>query len=189
MTLQRLRIIAHRWEKRAAGSGDWSKNVLIVCPARLVLLRLAIDPSQEPVMNITSGTTVDQLPLEAISPFELRVNLGRSVPDSDVRTALATGEMGFLHSFTTASTLDGPGVRVVAWTTGCMWRCRYCHNPDTWTLSNGIPVTVVRATEQMGRYKWHRLGLPYTLEAVEPPSTGLVEKACAAFRAVGLRAH
>ena len=56
-------------------------------------------------------------------------------------TALATGDMGFLHSFTTGSTVDGPGVRVVAWTTGCMWRCLYCHNPDTWTMSNGIPVT------------------------------------------------
>ena len=58
---------------------------------------------------------------------------------SDVRTALATGDMGFLHSFTTGSTVDGPGVRVVGWTTGCHWRCLYCHNPDTWTMSNGIP--------------------------------------------------
>ena len=59
-----------------------------------------------------------------------------------MRTALATGDMGFLHSFTTGSTVDGPGVRVVAWTAGCMWRCLYCHNPDTWTMSNGMPVTV-----------------------------------------------
>src|SRR5256885_9430018 len=51
--------------------------------------------------------------LQAKSPFELRVNLGRGVPESDVRTALATGDMGFLHSFTTGSTVDGPGVRVV----------------------------------------------------------------------------
>ena len=79
-------------------------------------------------------------PLEAKSPFELRVNLGKDVPETDVRSALASGDMGFLHSFTTGSAVDGPGVRVVAWTTGCMWRCRYCHNPDTWTLSNGMPV-------------------------------------------------
>ena len=91
--------------------------------------------------------------LGAKSPYELRVNLGRNVPDADVRSALATGDMGFLHSFTTGSTVDGPGVRVVAWTSGCMWRCLYCHNPDTWTLTNGIPVTLARATEELSKYR------------------------------------
>ena len=109
-------------------------------------------------------------PLEAKSPFELRVNLGRGVAESDVRTALATGDMGFLHSFTTGSTLDGPGVRVVAWTTGCQFRCLYCHNPDTWTMSNGIPVTLSRATEELRKY---RTGLKvmsggFTLSGGEP---------------------
>jgi pyruvate formate lyase activating enzyme len=92
-------------------------------------------------------------PLEAKSPFELRVNLGKGVPETDVRAALATGDMGFLHSFTTGSTVDGPGVRVVAWTAGCMWRCLYCHNPDTWTMSNGIPVTVAKATDELRKYR------------------------------------
>ena len=62
--------------------------------------------------------------------------------------------MGFLHSFTTGSTVDGPGVRVVAWTTGCHWRCLYCHNPDTWTMSNGIPVTLAKATEELRKYRY-----------------------------------
>ena len=56
------------------------------------------------------GDTVQETALEAKSPYELRVNLGKNVPESDVRTALATGDMGFLHSFTTGSTVDGPGV-------------------------------------------------------------------------------
>src|SRR5437762_6201588 len=34
-----------------------------------------------------------------------------------------------------------------------MWRCQYCHNPDTWTLTNGIPVTVARATEELRKYR------------------------------------
>jgi pyruvate formate lyase activating enzyme len=110
------------------------------------------------------------VPLQAKSPFELRVNLGRGVPESDVRTALATGDMGFLHSFTTGSTVDGPGVRVVAWTTGCHFRCLYCHNPDTWTMSNGIPVTVDKATAELRKY---RTGLKtmsggFTLSGGEP---------------------
>src|SRR6187431_3803195 len=91
--------------------------------------------------------------LEAKSPFELRVHLGDAVPEQSVRAALASGDMGFLHSFTTGSTVDGPGVRVVAWTTGCMWRCRYCHNPDTWKLKNGIPVTIAQATETLRKYR------------------------------------
>lgn len=108
--------------------------------------------------------------LEAKSPFELRVNLGKDVPEADVRTALATGDMGFLHSFTTGSTVDGPGVRVVAWTSGCMWRCLYCHNPDTWTMSNGIPVTIAKATEELSKYR-HGLKVMsggFTLSGGEP---------------------
>ena len=91
--------------------------------------------------------------LEAASPFDMRVNLGNDLPETDVRSALASGDMGFLHSFTTGSAVDGPGVRVVAWTTGCMWRCQYCHNPDTWTLRNGIPVATGRAIEELGKYR------------------------------------
>jgi pyruvate formate lyase activating enzyme len=94
-----------------------------------------------------------ETPLAAKSPYELRVNLGAGVPESDVRTALKTGELGFLHSFTTGSTVDGPGVRLVAWTSGCMWRCLYCHNPDTWTMTNGIPVTIARAKEELSKYR------------------------------------
>ena len=90
--------------------------------------------------------------LEAKSPFELRVHLGDDVPEQTVREALASGDMGFLHSFTTGSAVDGPGVRVVAWTTGCMWRCRYCHNPDTWTMRNGVPVTLSHAAEELRKY-------------------------------------
>jgi pyruvate formate lyase activating enzyme len=281
---------------------------------------------------MAATTTTSKAPLEAGSPFELRVGLARDLPEADVRSAVATGDMGFLHSFTTGATVDGPGVRVVAWTSGCMWRCLYCHNPDTWTMTNGIPVSVTRAAEelrkyrhglkamsggltvsggeplmqhrfvaklftaakamevhtaldtngyygdrlsdadlsvidlvlldvkawdperhrrltgrgvgptlafadrlaaarrpvwlryvlvpgltddfgdieqiatyaaglgniervdvlpfhQLGRYKWHQLGIPYTLEDVRPPANELVERACAVFRSAGLQAH
>jgi pyruvate formate lyase activating enzyme len=105
------------------------------------------------MVNMTENQHITSTSLEAKNPFELRVNLGRNVPDSDVRSALATGDMGFLHSFTTGSTVDGPGVRVVAWTTGCQFRCLYCHNPDTWTMSNGIPVTLEKAVAELRKYR------------------------------------
>jgi pyruvate formate lyase activating enzyme len=107
-------------------------------------------------------------PLVAKSPFELRVR--PSPPESDIRTALATGDMGFLHSFTTGSAVDGPGIRVVAWTTGCMFKCLYCHNPDTWTMGNGIPVSLQRATDELRKYR-HGLKVMsggFTLSGGEP---------------------
>ena len=127
--------------------------------------------------------------LEAKSPYEFRVNLGRGVPETDVRAALATGDMGFLHSFTTGSAVDGPGVRVVAWTSGCMWRCQYCHNPDTWTMTNGLPVTVAKAADELRKY---RRGLQvmsggFTLSGGEPlMQHRFAAKLFAAAKAIGI---
>jgi pyruvate formate lyase activating enzyme len=116
------------------------------------------------------ATAAQATPLEAKSPFEMRVHLGDEVPETDVKSALKTGEMGFLHSFTTGSFVDGPGIRLVAWTTSCMFRCRYCHNPDTWTLSNGIPVTLEQAVEEVRKYAdgLKRMNGGFTLSGGEP---------------------
>jgi pyruvate formate lyase activating enzyme len=115
-------------------------------------------------------TKTSEVPLEAKSPFEMRVHLGDDVGDTDVRSALKTGDMGFLHSFTTGSAVDGPGIRLVAWTTACMFRCQYCHNPDTWTLSNGIPVALERAIAEIQRYanSLRRMNGGFTLSGGEP---------------------
>jgi pyruvate formate lyase activating enzyme len=90
--------------------------------------------------------------MEGRSPFELRLDQSVGMQESAVKQALETGDMGFIHSFTTGSTVDGPGVRVVGWTAGCQWRCRYCHNPDTWNMTNGMPVTLDRAVEELRKY-------------------------------------
>ncbi len=41
---------------------------------------------------------------------------------------------------------------------------------------------------QMGRFKWERLGLDYTLRDVEPPTAEAAERACAVLREAGLHA-
>ena len=133
--------------------------------------------------------TQQLVPLEAKSPFEMRVDLGKGMPESDVRTALSTGDMGFLHSFTTGSTVDGPGVRVVGWTTGCHWRCLFCHNPDTWTMTNGIPVTLARATEQLRKYRYglKMMSGGFTLSGGEPlMQDRFVVKLFTATKAMGI---
>jgi pyruvate formate lyase activating enzyme len=99
------------------------------------------------------GNTVRGALLEAESPFELREDLSADVPEATVRAALATGEMGFLHSFTPGTSVDGPGVRVVALTSGCSWHCRYCHNPDAWTMTNGMLVPMTRVLEELRAYR------------------------------------
>jgi len=98
------------------------------------------------------GQARSTVSLEAKSPFEMRIHLGENVAETDVKTALKTGDLGFLHSFTTGSAVDGPGLRLVAWTTSCMFRCQYCHNPDTWTLKNGIPVSLESAVAEVQKY-------------------------------------
>src|SRR5678815_3508642 len=87
------------------------------------------------------------------SPFDLRVGVSEKVDEIDIRSAMESGEWGFIHSFTTGSTVDGPGVRIVGWLSGCQFRCVYCHNPDTWKITNGRPVSVERAVEVIKQYR------------------------------------
>ncbi|MEN3330123.1 MAG: pyruvate formate lyase activating enzyme [Acidobacteriota bacterium] len=95
---------------------------------------------------------MNETPLETTNPFELREGLSKNVSESVVKKALETGDIGFLHSFTTGSAVDGPGVRLVAWTAGCQFRCLYCHNPDTWNMMNGLAIPLERAIAALRKY-------------------------------------
>jgi pyruvate formate lyase activating enzyme len=108
--------------------------------------------------------------LLADSPYVLRTDSSKDIPENDIKAALASGNSGFLHSFTTGSAVDGPGIRVVAWTSGCQFKCLYCHNPDTWKIRNGIPVTIERAIATLEKYHagLKIMGGGFTLSGGEP---------------------
>ncbi len=64
-----------------------------------------------------------------------------------------TSLQGRIHSVETCGTVDGPGIRFVIFTQGCLLRCQYCHNPDTRDLTGGKLVTVEELVEEIGRYR------------------------------------
>ena len=48
---------------------------------------------------------------------------------------------GNIHSLETFGTLEGPGIRFIVFLQGCIGRCLYCQNPDTWKEGIGKTAT------------------------------------------------
>ncbi len=61
--------------------------------------------------------------------------------------------LGFIHSFETFGSVDGPGVRFVVFMQGCPLRCLYCHNPDTWKTSAGTSYESSDVVRRALRYR------------------------------------
>lgn len=60
---------------------------------------------------------------------------------------------GRIHSFESFGTVDGPGIRFIVFFQGCLMRCLYCHNRDTWDLKGGKEVTVDELMKEIVSYK------------------------------------
>jgi len=90
--------------------------------------------------------------LEPGNRHDLHVGISPDAPDESEQRDEAEGAFGYAHSYETASRYDGPGLRVVLFVSGCLLRCSYCHNPDTWRLKDGYYVSADTVIERLGRF-------------------------------------
>src|SRR6476469_5774471 len=89
--------------------------------------------------------------LEPGSRHDLRVGLSPDAPNED-QVKDQEGAFGYCHSYETSSRYDGPGLRVVLFVSGCLLRCTYCHNPDTWHLKDGTYVSIDQVLRRLGDF-------------------------------------
>lgn len=76
---------------------------------------------------------------------------------------------GYIHSTESFGSVDGPGVRFVIFVSGCPMRCRFCHNPDTWKITDGEKIdtdTLVSRAMRCSDYWGKRGGV--TVSGGEP---------------------
>ena len=63
------------------------------------------------------------------------------------------GLSGSVHSWELVTAVDGPGTRLTVFLSGCLLRCKYCHNPDTWKLRDGRVTGIEEVVERIRRYQ------------------------------------
>lgn len=64
-----------------------------------------------------------------------------------------SSQKGRIHSIETCGTVDGPGIRYIIFTQGCLLRCQYCHNPDTRDPFEGQEATVDELIADIKTYR------------------------------------
>jgi len=59
---------------------------------------------------------------------------------------------GSINSIESMGLVDGPGIRCVVFLNGCKLRCKYCHNPETWTMKE-LNISPEELVEKIKRFK------------------------------------
>jgi pyruvate formate lyase activating enzyme len=90
--------------------------------------------------------------LAAGSRHDLRTGISPDAPDEAELRDDAEGAFGYVHSYESSSRYDGPGLRLVLFVSGCLLRCTYCHNPDTWHLKDGTYIAAESVIDRLGAF-------------------------------------
>ena len=127
--------------------------------------------------------------LEAGSRHDLLVGLSPDAPDEADFRDDGEGAFGYVHSYESSSRYDGPGLRMVLFVSGCLLRCSYCHNPDTWHLKDGTYVSAEHVINRLGTFApaLRSLDGGLTISGGEPMvQLGFTRRILAAARQMGL---
>jgi len=126
--------------------------------------------------------------LEVGSRHDLRISRSPEAPETDGFEG-ADAAVGWVHSYETGSTVDGPGIRITLFMSGCFLRCQYCHNPDTWRLKDGNRVELAKAIRRLGDFApmLRAMGGGLTISGGEPlVQVGFTRGMFAAAKRMGL---
>lgn len=94
---------------------------------------------------------------------------------------------GYVHSFESFGTVDGPGIRFVVFLQGCPMRCKYCHNPDTWAFGAGKKYTAEEVAAEALKYKSYIVNGGVTVSGGEPMAQiGFVTELFSVLKAHGV---
>lgn len=74
------------------------------------------------------------------------------IPTLNIPKIHADEMLGRIHSFESFGTVDGPGTRYVVFLQGCLFKCKYCHNRDTWDLDGGTLYSVTDLVSEILPY-------------------------------------
>ncbi|WP_313469624.1 pyruvate formate-lyase-activating protein [Carnobacterium sp.] len=82
---------------------------------------------------------------------------------------MGNSAVGYVHSTESFGSVDGPGIRFIAFMQGCRMRCQFCHNPDTWNMGGGTPYTADELLDEALSYReyWGERG-GITISGGEP---------------------
>lgn len=78
--------------------------------------------------------------------------------------------LGRIHSIESMGLVDGPGIRTVIFMQGCVLRCAYCHNPDTWQIDSGKETSPEELLKKVVKFKpyYSKSGGGVTLSGGDP---------------------